>query len=419
MVKIGVISDLHLGVRPYGLKEREEDFYEAYLKAINVFIDNNVDIVICGGDVFDQPRPSPKALEIFSNGIISLIDNGISFLNIVGNHAMIQSSDFVTADEFLSTAFKSDKYSILDDDNQYITDDLVVIGFPYYFNFGLDELIKKVNDANNTIKDIPSKTKILVLHQAFQEFCGFTGEKLSIDDIEVDNFDLIICGHIHSRILKELQSGTIFLQPGSLERLSVAEARDEEVNSKGIYIFDSDDVNINSISNSFISFEYPRKFLIADMYMKESNEVNRIENEILEFISDSSIAPILFLNVHDSSDSFSYLIDLTKRLKENCLTVNFRYFDESQKYINEIPLSESDIPQPREVLKIALNPLDEEEARFGIDLYDLLREGKDVQKILDDFLKKRIEKKEKRVCPIDVEKEKAEIEEYRKFFNNL
>ena len=110
MVKIGVMTDLHLGVRPYGLEEREEDFYDQYMIAINTLIENNINILILGGDIFDQPRPSPKALRVFSEGLQLLFNHNIEVLNIVGNHAMIQAPGFVTADEFLLTALNSDKY---------------------------------------------------------------------------------------------------------------------------------------------------------------------------------------------------------------------------------------------------------------------------------------------------------------------
>lgn len=392
MVKIGVMSDLHLGVRPYGMKEREDDFYEAYDKTIDCFIEKDTSIVILGGDIFDKPRPSPRALEVFTNGIRRLKEKNIQVLNIVGNHAMIQAPDFVTADEFLAKVASSN-YKLLDKEFIYKTKDVCIAGLPYYFNFELDKFVEDVNQLNGFMAENDSHSKILVVHQAFKEFCGYTGEKLSIQDIDIDNFDLIICGHIHERKLVETTNGTVFLQPGSIERLSIAEARDEEANGKGVYIIDSDKMNISQIAEGFIQIKNKRKFFISDMYIKSKEEVEDIRSEILESVKTCEVNPVVFLTVHDSSNSFQQLVDLTKDLKSDCLTVRFNYFDESQKVDENIDdLIEDGVPILPKVLNLAFNPLEEDETQLGMDLYNLLKDGKDVSKLLDDFLQKRIEK---------------------------
>ena len=106
IMKIGVFTDLHLGYRQYGLEERENDFYYQYNKAIDTFIQTNVDVVIIGGDIFDQPRPSPKALSVFTEGLLKLSSHDIDVVNVVGNHAMIQAPGFITADQFLFDNFQ-------------------------------------------------------------------------------------------------------------------------------------------------------------------------------------------------------------------------------------------------------------------------------------------------------------------------
>lgn len=419
-MRIGIFSDLHLGLRQYGLKEREEDFYQQYWRAIDTFINQKVDLVIIGGDVFDQPRPSPEALKVFSNGLIQLKEHNINVLNVVGNHAMIQSPNFVTADEFVFNMSSLKNCLLLESHKEsplcYLNekDDVAVFGLPYFFNFQIDDFIDTVNRLNKDAKNFEHKRNILVLHQSFKEFCGFTGETLSINDIETDGFDLIICGHIHERKLFELDNGTIFLQPGSLERLNIAEARDEENQGKGIFIVDTD--NISTESLKFCRIRSPRKFLMADMYMDKSEDIMDMEKEILSEVKNLSIPPILFLNVHDTSNSFRELIDLTNQMNKECLTVHFKYFDESVQEEYDIVSSPEDLPTSREALRIALNPLDEDEAKLGLDLYDLLKDGKDVTKLLDDFLKKRTEEIRDEFTRNYNNEELDELEEY---FNSL
>lgn len=409
-MKIGVMSDLHLGLRQYGLEEREVDFYNQYNKAIDIFLEKNVDIVIIGGDIFDQPRPSPRALEVFSKGLKKLSDKSIQVLNIVGNHSMVLSNNFITADDFLKNV-GIDNYHLLDLKNIYMGYGVIVSGLPFYHNFEIDYFYEDVAELNKAAKKASDKyINILVLHQAFQEFCGFAGEELSINDLEIDGFDLIICGHIHEKKIKELDNGTVFLQPGSLERSSVAEARDESNNGKGVFIIDTEnEINGINISNSFVRIQSPRKFLIADMYMNETREVGDIKQEIFDNIVNLDVAPICFLTVHDTSNSFAQIMDLTKELKKECLTVRFSYFDESGQIDNPFKKGD-DLPSAREALKIALNPLDKDEYRLGLDLYDNLKDGKDVTAILEDFLVKRQSKEVSYYTKDDL----AEIEEYFK-----
>ena len=409
-MKIGIFSDIHLGLVQYGLKEREEDFYQQYLKAINTFVEKKVDAVIIGGDVFDKPRPSPKTLQVFSKGISILIKNNIKIFNIVGNHSMIQSSDFVTTDEFFNTFENLDSYMLLDENNKFDNEQVNIMGIPYHYNSSLDEFIEKVNIMNNSLEG-SKKFNILVIHQAFKEFCGFTMEELSINDINTDNFDLIVCGHIHERKMKNLNERTVFLQPGSLERSNVAEARDEENNGKGVFILDTDNKFIQ-----FIPLKCNRRFLIAHMYMNKKDDLKRIKDEILEQVQNDNDVPVLFLTVNDSTKSFTSLMDLIKSLNKKCLTVDFKYYDESHKVDGNLLENNKDILSPTECLKIALNPFDLDEHQLGLDLYNLLQDGKDAKELLDKFI---IKKRKEYVDVNNQEYNYDELSQFEEFFKKI
>lgn len=408
-MRIGIATDLHLGLREYGLKEREDDFYNQYQKVINQFIESDVDIVIFGGDIFDQARPSPIAMENFTYGIRNLLKNDIQVLNIIGNHGMIQSNDFVTADEFIFNTIEDERCFLLDEDHFLIQNDFGIFGLPYYFNFELDDFVKEVSKLNQKAKELKTKSNILVVHQAFKEYCGFTGEPLSINDIDISAFDVIVCGHIHDRKLISIDDNHIYLQPGSIERSSIAEARDEENFGKGIYIIDSDHLDINSIANGFCRIHCERAFLIADMYIDDISEIQDMKQEILEKTTQYDIAPLLFLTVHDSSGSFRQLTDLVKDLKSEFLTVNFNYIDESledmEEQFNEIKLNGA-----RGALRMALNPLEDNQIKLGLDLFDNLKDGKDVSKLLEDYRQKNYPPKEIEHDNFDT----TEIEEWLK-----
>lgn len=409
-MRIGVFSDLHLGNRQYGLQEREQDFYDQYNLAIQTFLKAKVDVVICAGDVFDKSRPSPKALKVFANGIKELAKNNIPLVNIVGNHSMVLSDTFVTADDFLlSMGF--DNYSLLDENNKFEKDDVKIFGLPFYHNFDLEDFCETVSRLNETANN--NDLNILVVHQAFKEFCGFDGEELSIDDVDVSNFDLVICGHIHERKLLDMDD-FVFLQPGSLERSNLTEAKDEDLQGKGVFIFESESFTIESVAEGFIPLKSPRRFYVSDMYMKESSDLEDVKSEILETCDLDTVPPILFLTVHDVSNSFGKIMDMVKELRSRFLTVHFNYIDENPLYDDRIIDINAEIPSPREALKIALNPMDEDDRKLGLDLYDSLKDGKDVSSILKKYEDKKFCKEQLSQVYSD-----EELDDLMSFFEKL
>lgn len=59
------------------------------------------------------------------------------------------------------------------------------------------------------------KPDILLLHQGVDALLGFDGAfELKLDDLD-GVADIIVCGHVHTPVVKELKSGTIFISPGS------------------------------------------------------------------------------------------------------------------------------------------------------------------------------------------------------------
>ncbi len=68
-IKIGQMSDLHLGYRQYGKFERATDFFKYAKVAAELLISKEPDIVLIPGDIYHRERPYPidhrQALQIF------------------------------------------------------------------------------------------------------------------------------------------------------------------------------------------------------------------------------------------------------------------------------------------------------------------------------------------------------------------
>ena len=184
-----------------------------------------------------------------------------------------------------------------------------------------------------------------------------------------------------------------------------------------VFIIDTDNMDINSIASGFLRLNGLRKFFLAQMFINSTEEIKDIEREILEKIHDCSESPVVNLTVHDSSRSFTQLIDMTKDLKSQCLICHFNYIDESEQLDHSELTQKAKDLTPRELLKIALNPMDDEAAQLGIDLFDSLKREEDVSGLLEDFKNKRYTK-EKMQDEIDKNNFNKWVKEFESWANS-
>lgn len=386
-MKIGIISDLHLGKRNYGIIELENDFYTQYHKNIQELIKNKVNTVIIAGDIFDTPKPSALAISQFQEGIRQLNQKNINVLNIIGNHTMLQTPHHVPADELFTNEFD---YQLLNENNKYIQDDIAIVGLPYHNNNKLPELKEKIHKLAKEIKNY--RLKILVLHQEFQEYCGFTGAKLSIHDIPVQEFDIIICGHIHERKSTLIDgTKTFYIQPGSIERLNSSEALNEFYNGKGITIIDTRK-NLDILSREkIINIPPERKYLIREYaFMKENNGKDIIAtfDTLKRKLQSLDPKPVVFLTIEDETNSYNLITEQVDKINDDSLMTKFTYYDlNSQDNLYLKDYQDKELPSAREALKEAIKSDGFDEC--VLDLYDAaVSPDDDLQKVADDLFRK-------------------------------
>lgn len=386
-MKIGIISDLHLGKRNYGIIELENDFYTQYHKNIQELIKNKVNTVIIAGDIFDTPKPSALAISQFQEGIRQLNQKNINVLNIIGNHTMLQTPHHVPADELFTNEFD---YQLLNENNKYIQDDIAIVGLPYHNNNKLPELKEKIHKLAKEIKNY--RLKILVLHQEFQEYCGFSGAKLSIHDIPVQEFDIIICGHIHERKSTLIDgTKTFYIQPGSIERLNSSEAQDEFYNGKGVTIIDTGK-NLDILSREkIINVPSKRQYLIREYaFMKENNGKDIIAtfDTLKRELQSFDLKPVVFLMIEDETNSYNLITEQVDKINDDSLMTKFTYYDlNSQDTLYLKDYQDKELPSAREALKEAIKSDGFDEC--VLDLYDAaVSPDDDLQKVTDDLFRK-------------------------------
>jgi len=95
------LSDLHLGYRQYqrqtssGINQREADVASAFRKAIKMTIDLQPDIVLIGGDIFHNVRPTnPAILHAFIefSRLVEMLPD-CDIIMIAGNHDLPRTSE--------------------------------------------------------------------------------------------------------------------------------------------------------------------------------------------------------------------------------------------------------------------------------------------------------------------------------------
>lgn len=408
-MRIGVLSDLHLGYKQYGSEQREQDFYIQYLKCMQKLNEEEVDLVIIAGDLFDKPNPSPNAMNVYRQGIESL--GGIPVITIKGNHTMLMRDNHYSVDNYFNEENFSSDYHLLDDE-MYQVGNSTIQGMFFRSDSNLDEFVDKQWKISS---NVPSDTfNILVLHQAFEEYCGFSNVDLSIGDINWYPYDVIICGHIHSHVLSQIHEiePIFFLQPGSIERMNTAEAKDGQENGKGVWIIDTED---GSIGFNPIPFE--REFLLGDIEFDSVEDIENHFENLEKELKKMKVYPIISYNYYDHTGKIARIRDLMKESSKLCLINNSNVYDMSEEEII-VEFSEGELPTVVEALK-SQDSLNEDESKLTADIYEAYKDGLDdsVEGIIETYFNKKIKREEdnqKKFEAMD-----KEIEEYEEFFEKL
>lgn len=97
-MKIIHIADTHLGLSQFnrldpesGMNLREKQIYDNFLSAVDQIIRQKPDILVHGGDLFDQVKPKTRAYTTVMEALERLHTSGIPFVVVAGNHSMVKT----------------------------------------------------------------------------------------------------------------------------------------------------------------------------------------------------------------------------------------------------------------------------------------------------------------------------------------
>ena len=209
-IKIGWTSDWHIRNSQYARTSRGDDFDKAVYNCVQSMIDENVDIAINCGDIFNVSRPSPRNIATLMRVDAMLKKAGIPMYSITGNHDMSHPT-------WLSTLFPdAEGAGIIPVDDKVVT----VEGGLTLANVTpkTTSVFKKMVE-DGTLPD----ADVFLYHILVNDFIGFDDPKqLSISDLPTDKYKAILLGDIH---VSEAQvvDGCFLGYPGSVEMCSSSE----------------------------------------------------------------------------------------------------------------------------------------------------------------------------------------------------
>ena len=267
--------------------------------------------------------------------------------------------------------------------NKYKDIKVHVDGITYRTNSDIDEFLDIQKEmAEQCSEDFYN---ILVVHQSFKEFCGFIGEELSIQDINTEPYNAIICGHIHSRLDAELPDGTKFIQPGSIERMNTTEALDEQKNGKGFYLLDTED---NSLE--FFKVECPRKFFLGEVKLDTKQDLENHLEELNNDISKLKVPPIISYKYKNHIDNIEAVRENISLMGKDILLNKSHIDDQSQEEV-VLEITDNELPTVIEAISMygEESGLDEKEVALALDIYNSLSgNSESTSDVLDNYFNK-------------------------------
>src|SRR5690348_1898289 len=95
------VADTHLGYEQYGVRERFNDFSQAFWDIVDDTIRRNVDFMVIAGDLFNKRAIDAQTLIHAIEGLKKLKDRGIPVIAIEGNHDRSYYRDGISWLQFL------------------------------------------------------------------------------------------------------------------------------------------------------------------------------------------------------------------------------------------------------------------------------------------------------------------------------
>lgn len=238
-MKLIHLSDLHLGKRVNEFSMLEDQEY-ILTKIINIIDEQEPQVVIIAGDIYDKSVPSTEAVELFDDFLVRLSKRKLKVFAISGNHDSAERIAFGGRLMDKSGIYMSPVYNgrvepiSMEDDYgnlnfymlPFVKPSNVRRFFPENKIDSYTDAIKHVVDEMHMDKE---ERNILITHQFVTGSSRTESEEISVggtDNVDIrafDGFDYVALGHIH----RSQQCGKEHIRySGTPLKYSFSEAKD-------------------------------------------------------------------------------------------------------------------------------------------------------------------------------------------------
>ena len=317
------IADIHLGMENYGridpstgLHTRLKDFIKCFSFAIDIALEEKVDLVIFTGDAYKNSNPNPTHQREFARQIYRLSEAKIPVVMINGNHDNPLSFGKATSLDIFDTLNVSGVKVVTEPELFNIetkAGPVQIFGLPWptknlflakeeYKNFTDEEVTKEIQKrASKKIKKYarmmrPGTPAIFAAHLAAAEATYSGSERSAIigrdpvfftQVLAQKEFDYVALGHIHKFQDLNLNNHPPVVYPGSIERINFGEEKDD----KGFCL-----VNIEGGKTSYEFISLPaRKFITVDAVIsKEQDPTNALIEKIEKYDLSESVVRVFY-----------------------------------------------------------------------------------------------------------------------------
>jgi exonuclease SbcD len=295
--KIAIFSDLHLGMENYGsitedgIHSRFKDFRNTFFSFIDKVRDEDVDIVVFGGDAFKTRNPKPYQLHAFMAGLGALTREGISVIAITGNHDIYKTEGYISILKTLEFV----GVQVITKPSLCFKKGVPILALPFMYDDGWLEIAKDGEDnitniINDTIDSLLSTIKtdkkiIGVGHYGIEgamlggENGLITTKNMSLPRSIFRKYDNIqwFMGHYHRRqkIAKNIEC------IGSMDRVDFGEATEDKGFILGEY--SDGDFNYDFIENNIRHMEK------INIQLENSGEDEDIVEKVVNYLEEGSI----------------------------------------------------------------------------------------------------------------------------------
>jgi DNA repair exonuclease SbcCD nuclease subunit len=235
-MRLAAIGDAHLG-RSYlpfttegGANQREVDFEQSFERSVDLALDQQPDLILWLGDIFDHPRPSYRSYRVVQRALARIRDHGLKAVVISGNHDTPRlpgkGSPYTTLADTFPEMFFAHRLAY----ERFELPGLVVHAVPQMMT--VEAALDALDEAARS--RAAGSTNLLLTHPRLTQL---QPRYADINEIEVDagrlQSDLVLLGHYHN--FARVAEGAWYA--GSTDSFTFADDPDQP---KGIVVLDTD-----------------------------------------------------------------------------------------------------------------------------------------------------------------------------------